>query len=95
MYCNLYIYIRISVLQIEINFRIAWRRSFGGLFCDQEIIDDSERLIGSGSLDCRIGCIGNVGSMQFHCIDFSQIEDWTAGGRSYRFNTSALEFEAS
>ena len=79
-------------LQIEISFRIAWRR--GSAFCNQSTID-SQALIGGGSLSCTSGCIGTLGDMSFYCTDFSETEDWTAGGRTYQTNISTPEFEAT
>ena len=82
-----------SPLQIEISHRIAWRRSRVG--CTQSTID-SRALIGGGTLYCRSGCSGSVGSMNFYCTDFSTSEDWSAGERSYIYDASGVTyFEAS
>ena len=78
--------------------RIAWRRSAGDSFsCTQAKIDAQTLLgSGSGSLVCRSGCSGTVGSMQYYCTDFSTTEDWSAGQRSYLYNaTGVTSFEAS
>ena len=85
-----------STLQIEISHRIAWRRSSGqGGGCSQSTID-SGVLIGSGTLYCRSGCSGSVGSMSYYCTDFSTSEDWSAGERSYIYDASGVTyFEAS
>ena len=81
-------------IQIEISFRIAWRRSFNdNLFCNQSTID-SQALIGTGSLSCTSGCNGTLGNMSFYCTDYSEVEDWTAGGRTYQTTISTPEFEA-
>ena len=85
-----------STLQIEITHRIAWRRSSNkGENCSQSTIDDRV-LIGGGTLQCRVGCIGSVGSMSYYCTDFSTSEDWSAGERTYIYNASGVTyFEAS
>ena len=79
-------------LQIEISFRIAWRR--GSALCDQSTID-SQALIGGGSLSCTSGCVGTLGDMSFYCTDYSETEDWTAGGRTYQTTIFTPEFEAT
>ena len=85
-----------STLQIEITHRIAWRRSSGaGGSCSQSTIDNRV-LIGGGTLQCQDGCSGSVGSMSYYCTDFSTLEDWSAGERTYIYNTSGVTyFEAS
>ena len=85
-----------SFLQIEISHRIAWRRSSStGGSCSQNTID-SRTLIGGGTLSCRSGCSGSVGSMSYYCTDFSTSEDWSAGERSYVYNTNGASYlEAS
>ena len=83
-------------MQIEITHRIAWRRSSGeGGSCTQATID-ARTLLGYGSLTCRSGCSGTVGTMQYYCTDFSVTEDSSAGERSYTYNAAGLtSFEAS
>ena len=95
MICTYAVYIcYILYVQIEISFRIAWRRSFDdNLFCNQSTID-SQALIGTGSLSCTSGCVGTLGYMSFYCTDFSEVEDWTAGGRTYQTTIFTPEFEA-
>ena len=45
---------------------------------------------------CRTGCRGTVGSMQFQCTDYSVLEDWSSGQRSYMYDISGVDyFEAS
>ena len=79
--------------QIEITHRIAWRR--GWYNCDSSTIS-SRTLIGGGSLNCRSGCSGSLGSMSFYCTDFSVAEDWTSGERTYTsYIGSVSSFEAS
>ena len=82
----------ILYVQIEISFRIGWRR--GTAFCNQSTID-SQALIGVGSLSCTSGCNGTLGDMSFYCTDYSETEDWTAGGRTYQTTISTPEFEAT
>ena len=54
-------------------------------------------LIGpANTLQCRAGCSGVVGSMQFQCTDFSENEDWSSGQRTYTYDISGVDyFEAS
>ena len=93
--CTYAVYIcYILCVQIEISFRIAWRRSYAGnLFCDQSTID-SQALIGGGSLSCISGCYDTLGNMTFYCTDYSEVEDWTVGARTYQTTIFTPEFEA-
>ena len=88
---------------MEITHRVAWRRDTteGGM-CNQTSIDASATLLGGGSahLECRSGCSGNIGNMSYFCTDFSEIDNWSAGERTYityKFSTVTAQpfFEAS
>lgn len=84
-------------LQLEITHRMAWRRtSSSNTACNTADIG-TIRLFGSGSLTCRSGCSGTVGSLEFYCTDFDVVEDWVTGDRTYIYNigTSVTSFEAS
>lgn len=86
-------------LQIRITHRISWRNSYGRNVagCSQRSIE-SQTLLGtrSGTLDCRSGCSGTVGSMTYYCTDFSRTEDWATGERTYVYNIGTEPyFEAS
>ena len=88
-------YPKLLILQIEMTHRIAWRRSSFSNICTQSTIDNRV-LYAGGTLYCRSGCSGSVGSMSFYCTDFSTSEDWSAGERSYIYNAQGLtSFEAS
>lgn len=82
--------------QVEITHRIAWRRdSSQGGTCRDDTIED-EDLLGSGELICRSGCSGTVGSMRYFCTDFSTIDNWSIGERTYEYDFgSTINFEAS
>lgn len=81
--------------QVEITFRIAWRRSSGSNFCDSSTIT-SRTLLGYGALTCRSGCSGSIGSLTYYCTDYSSTEDWSAGERTYNYNAGSLtSIEAS
>ena len=87
--------------QVEITHRIAWRRNRAdtGGYCSQATID-SRTLLGSGNtltLNCRVGCTGQVGYMSYYCTDFSITENWSAGQRTYIYNfgTDLPYFEVS
>lgn len=75
---------------------MAWRRSWSGSTCNAADIGTTAQF-GSGSLTCRSGCSGTVGSLHFYCTDFDADEDWTTGDRTYTYNmgTSVTAFEAS
>ena len=64
--------------------------------CSQDTID-SYALLGSGYyLICRSGCSGTVGTMEYHCTDFSEVDNWSTGERSYEYDASGVAyFEAS
>ena len=76
--------------------RIAWRRSSSeGGRCTQSTIDNRV-LLGGGTLSCRTGCSGNIGTLTYYCTDFSTAEDWSAGERTQIYDASGLTyFEAS
>ena len=75
---------------------MAWRRGTSAGACSQETIE-SGTLHGerAGSLVCRNGCTGTIGDTQFVCTDFSEIDDWGAGERTYiyTFNRTSSYFE--
>ena len=81
------------LMQIEITHRVAWRR--GTAYCDANTSPST--LLSGGTLSCRSGCSGTVGSMSFYCTDYSVSEDWTSGERTYTTNvgSSVTSFEAS
>lgn len=87
-------------MQIEISHRIGFRSSFENDSYECTTADlGTTRLYDSRSddLECRSGCSGDVGSMDFYCVDFDVIEDWTAGERTYISNIgiNLTNFEAS
>ncbi|XP_053395508.1 uncharacterized protein LOC123523804 [Mercenaria mercenaria] len=56
---------------ITITFRISWK--IGSAACNDTTIADGN-VIGLGSMTCISGCSGSVGSLRFHCIDYSSGE---------------------
>ncbi|XP_048590560.1 uncharacterized protein LOC116611783 isoform X3 [Nematostella vectensis] len=84
---------------VTIITRIAWRRSYSGCGCDQNTIASGNLIGPSGSLTCRFGCSGSVGSMRFKCTDYSEQEDWTSGQTIYDYtfpsSTNPPLFQAS
>ncbi|KAL3868276.1 hypothetical protein ACJMK2_041103, partial [Sinanodonta woodiana] len=72
--------------QIEINYRISWRRSAGSHFCNAGLIQNGTLLVGEGRLDCISGCSGTITNLNYLCTDFSETEDWTTGTWSVRYN---------
>ena len=82
------------LLQIVVTHRIAWRR--GTAFCDASTIASGNLIGQSGTISCRTGCSGSLGSTQFQCTDFNINEDWSAGQGSNTVTLSGLaDFEAS
>ena len=79
---------------MEISHHATWRRSI--FFCDDTTIDSSV-LFASGSLVCREGCSGTVGSMSVYCTDYGIANGWSNGGRSYNytFASGVTQYEAS
>ena len=72
--------------QAIITFRIGWRRSYNSYtFCDQNTISSGQLIGINGYLQCRDRCLGNIGSLQFRCTDFSTNEDWTIGTNSFQY----------
>ncbi|XP_076109824.1 integrin beta-like protein C [Mytilus galloprovincialis] len=74
--------------QIEINYRVAFRRS-GGHMCDVKTLENNTLLQGEGSLQCIKGCFGSITTMSYYCTDFSDPEDWTTGTNSVKYNITA------
>ncbi|XP_071124630.1 integrin beta-like protein C [Mytilus edulis] len=75
--------------QIEINYRVAFRRSAGSHMCDENTIDNGTINSGEGTLTCLKGCSGSITTMSYYCTDFSDIEEWTTGTNSVKYNPSA------
>ena len=83
--------LEIILIQIEVNHRIAWRRSSSGNYCDATTIT-SQTLIGDGSLSCTTGCVGTLGTLDYYCTDFSSVEDWSSGEKTYTYNMGATTY---
>ncbi|KAH3836208.1 hypothetical protein DPMN_109578 [Dreissena polymorpha] len=66
-----------ALAEINIHFRISWRKSHGYPYNDTTIRNGT--LIGGDSMTCFSGCSGNVGSLQFVCTDYNDNEDWATG----------------
>ncbi|VDI51811.1 Hypothetical predicted protein, partial [Mytilus galloprovincialis] len=76
--------------QIEITYRVAFRRSFSNShFCDENSIGNGNLLPGEGSLQCQLGCSDVITRMSYVCTDFSASEDWTTGVRSVKYTFPA------
>ncbi|CAC5424636.1 unnamed protein product [Mytilus coruscus] len=75
--------------QIEINYRVAFRRSASSHMCDETTIDNGTINSGEGTLQCLKGCIGSITTMSYYCTDFSDTEEWTTGTNSIKYNPSA------
>lgn len=76
-------------IQVEITFRISWRRSYGStLRCTNEAILSKAKMgQGTESMECFAGCKhSQIGEMTFVCTDFSTIEDWSSGVNTLYFN---------
>ncbi|XP_033106419.1 uncharacterized protein LOC117108507 [Anneissia japonica] len=78
--------------QIEISWRISWRRSYSGLYCDDGTIANGALVSGQGQLICDISCSNRVG-LSFYCTDFSVGEDWTSGVNTVTFDAGTPSFE--
>ena len=84
------------VLQVEVSYRISWRRSYSAHFCDSTTITNGHLIRGEGSLTCQYGCSGTITAMSYICTDFSTDEDWTFGERIliYDFSTNINDIVA-
>ena len=83
-------------MQVFITHRIAWRRDTSEGMCSRETIE-MENLIGRGSLICQTGCTGTIGTLNYYCTDYSEVDNWSAGERTYTYtfsNRSVMFFEA-
>ena len=81
-------------IQIQISHHISWTRTSNeGGDCDRTVIS-LRRLLGQGlgQLSCRAGCKGVIGTMDYHCTDFSEEEDWSVGRRSYLYEANKVEY---
>lgn len=81
----------VLIFQITIRFRISWRRSSGGNWCDDDTISN-HTLTGSGHIECFSGCTGNVGSLAFLCTDYSTTDDWSSGRNDIIYTVSSTKF---
>ena len=78
-----------SYVAVEITQRYGWRRSHSRYtYCDDNTI--SKKTLISGDwldmpkyLTCRVGCRGDLGSVLIYCTDFSVVEDWMVGEKTY------------
>ncbi|XP_053388610.1 uncharacterized protein LOC128551720 isoform X2 [Mercenaria mercenaria] len=78
--------------EIIIDYRISWRRSSNGHYCDSSTIQNGETVLGEGSLSCFNNCQGSLGSLHYQCTDYSLTEDWTSGkGRLIKTLTLRLQ----
>ncbi|CAC5402582.1 unnamed protein product [Mytilus coruscus] len=77
-------------LEVQITFRVSWRRDFSDhTKCDAST-KDKHRLIGynTGDMECLDGCMYStvkIGTMEFYCTDFSEDENWTSGENTLRY----------
>ena len=79
-----------------VTHRIAWRRDYGGTFCNATTVSAGTLIGSSDVFTCHVGCSGNIGSVRFQCTDFSVDENWSAGQGSNVVNlTEVTNFEAS
>ena len=83
------------LFQVQITHRITWKRdrSQGGM-CTQATVDTQLLLPSGGQLTCQSGCSGNIGDLSYYCTDFSVIDNWSAGERTYVYNFTEHSFEA-
>ena len=80
-------------MQVEFTHRLAWRDAS---ICSADALREGTPL-GEGSLGCRSGCSGDIGSTKIRCTDFSITQNWYAGQASNTFTFAAgtQNFEAS
>jgi hypothetical protein len=82
----------VLLIQMEITFRISWRRSFNSLaYCDQSTIVNDQLIGTNGNVQCEQGCSGTISDVRYRCTDFSVEEDWSFGERvvTYTFPEGA------
>ena len=82
----------VLLIQMEITFRISWRRSFNSLaYCDQSTIVNDQLIGANGNVQCEQGCSGTISDVRYRCTDFSVEEDWSFGERvvTYTFPEGA------
>lgn len=82
-----------DTVQIECDFRIAWRLDFNdGTMCNSTDVAENRLIAGPGSsLLCIQGCspIERVDRLQYQCTEFSNVENWSQGVRKFRFSSAA------
>lgn len=74
----------VFIFQIEINYRIAYRASYG-YWCDANTVRNGILQYSDETIQCIEGCSDNS-KMNFYCTDFSATEDWSSGANSVTFN---------
>ena len=82
------------LFQVQITHRIAWKRSSSEGTCAQATINAQTLLPSGGQLTCQSGCSGTIGDFSYYCTDFSVIDNWSAGERTYTYNFTEPSFEA-
>ncbi|XP_045205733.2 CUB and sushi domain-containing protein 3-like [Mercenaria mercenaria] len=79
---------------ITISFRISWRRTYAGYWCNDSIITNGT-LIGGGNLVCSSGCNDTIGSLFYQCTDYSEIDDWSTGRHDITYTVTSTQFSFS
>ena len=73
------------------TFRLGFRRSSSGYFCDENTISNGS-LIGSGeSWNAQCNPSGacpsrTIGDTRYLCTDFSSVEDWSIGENNFTYS---------
>ncbi|XP_060589867.1 integrin beta-like protein B [Ruditapes philippinarum] len=66
--------------EVIIEYRISWRMTYSSKFtCDDDIIQQGNKIGGEGSIECFQNCQGFLGQLYYKCTDYSVNEDWSSG----------------
>ncbi|CAC5400899.1 unnamed protein product [Mytilus coruscus] len=70
--------------QIEITYKLSFRRDYGGHSCKvYDMFNSDVTFGGGGQLECYTGChSASLADMSYYCTDFSEKDNWTYGQRT-------------
>ncbi|XP_068721771.1 uncharacterized protein [Montipora capricornis] len=77
--------------KIDMTFRLGFRRSSSGFFCDENTISNGSLIgsVDSWNAQCNPSgaCLSrSIGDTRYLCTDFSSVEDWSIGENNFTYS---------